>query len=123
MPRPPRPLTPAEESGSCPLCGARPGERCTNPSGSTYAPGEHISRRPGQRPQRQHDPDETYTVIGCRHCAHPGGAHVIDQWEPRLTHCRLCRGCPGYEDGPQVQWSERMTWAAEARVAQGNADG
>lgn len=45
MSYPRRPLTEIERSRRCTLCGARPGERCTNPNGSHYAAGVHLPRK------------------------------------------------------------------------------
>lgn len=42
---PRRPLTEIEQARHCALCGARPGERCTNPNGSYYAAGVHSPRK------------------------------------------------------------------------------
>lgn len=39
-----RELTVIEQTRPCTLCGARPGGRCTNPSGSFYATGVHAAR-------------------------------------------------------------------------------
>ena len=50
-----------------------------------------------------------YWVVLCAACHHPGGAHVIDQWEPRVTHCRYCTDCPGYVDGEYGVWSDERT--------------
>jgi hypothetical protein len=49
-----------------------------------------------------------YWIILCAACHHPGGAHVIDQWEPRVTHCRCCADCPAYADGDYGRWSDAM---------------
>lgn len=40
-----RSLTDIEKARHCALCGARPGERCTNPGGSYYAAGVHSPRK------------------------------------------------------------------------------
>jgi len=40
-----RPLTEIEQARHCALCGAWPGERCTNPGGSNYAAGVHSPRK------------------------------------------------------------------------------
>lgn len=112
MPRPPRPLEPEEKARACDWCSAQPGERCVNPNGVTYPQGPHAARRDGYRAPLRHDPRDEYGVTGCKHCQHPGGLHVIDQWEPRVTHCRVCSRCPGWEDGPVVRWSDRATRGA-----------
>jgi hypothetical protein len=49
-----------------------------------------------------------YWIVICANCRHPGGVHVIDQWEPRITHCRCCPGCPGYVDGDYGRWSNAI---------------
>lgn len=66
------------------------------------------------------DPDEEYTVFICHFCGHPGGAHRIDQWEPRVTHCTLCRDCPGWDDdrAGRGRWSDRMAERARAEMEQ-----
>lgn len=46
-----------------------------------------------------------YWIICCAHCRHPGGGHVIEQWEPRISRCRYCSSCPGYIDGDYGVWS------------------
>jgi hypothetical protein len=56
-----------------------------------------------------------FWVRGCRACHHPGGLHVIEQWEPRVTSCRCCTDCPGYEDGEFMRWSNQQTAAARDR--------
>jgi hypothetical protein len=48
----------------------------------------------------------------CRACNHPGGLHVIEQWEPRVTSCRCCTDCPGYDDGEFIRWSHEQTKGA-----------
>jgi hypothetical protein len=53
-----------------------------------------------------------YWVTGCANCHHPGGLHLIDQWKPRITHCRCCQDCPGYAEGEYVRWSDQQTQAA-----------
>lgn len=55
------------------------------------------------RPVKLRDPAETYWVIVCRHCHHPGGLHVIDDG------CRFCQ-CPGWEAGGEMRWSDQETW-------------
>ena len=42
-----RPLTPVEQARHCPWCDAEPGQRCTNPDGKLFQPGEHSARRTG----------------------------------------------------------------------------
>lgn len=68
------------------------------------------------RPSRPRDPDERYIVDLCGFCRHPGGMHVIDQWEPRVTHCR-CGKCPGWDEAHVLRrgyWSDRMTAQLES---------
>lgn len=55
-----------------------------------------------------------YYVVVCANCDHPGALHVIDEWEPRATHCRCCTDCPIYVDGEYGLWSNAQT--AEART-------
>ncbi len=47
-----------------------------------------------------------YWVMMCATCHHPGGAHIIVQWEPRVTHCRCCTDCPGWVTGEYGVWSD-----------------
>jgi len=58
---------------------------------------------------------DTYPIDLCGHCHHPGGAHRIDEWEPRVTHCRYC-DCPGWDecDVYRGRWSDQQTRDAEA---------
>jgi len=109
MARPPRPLEPEEKDRDCDRCGAQAGERCVNPDGSTYPAGSHAARKDGYKPPVPPDPDRKYKVTGCLNCQHPGGLHVIDQWDPRVSHCRCCADCPGWADGPVIWWSDQMT--------------
>lgn len=106
MARPRRPLTDAERTRSCGLCGAKAGERCTNPDGSFYSGGVHADRRGGRtrRPYAR-DPHENYPVTLCGHCAHPGGGHI------KGKGCRLCRDCPGWDEQNTApgHWSDHMT--------------
>jgi hypothetical protein len=46
-----------------------------------------------------------YWVVLCANCHHPGGAHIITEWEPRATDCRHCAGCPIYVNGEYGVWS------------------
>jgi len=55
-----------------------------------------------------------YWVVMCRTCHHPGGLHRIDQWEPRVTHCLCCAGCPSYDNGEYGIWSDALTRDIEA---------
>jgi NAD-dependent SIR2 family protein deacetylase len=56
-----------------------------------------------------------FWVVMCATCHHPGGLHIIDQWEPRVTHCRCCTDCHLYVDGEYGVWSDaRTAEAAEA---------
>ena len=50
-----------------------------------------------------------FWVVMCADCHHPGGLHAIDQWEPRVTHCRCCADCPLYVDGDYGVWSDTRT--------------
>jgi hypothetical protein len=50
-----------------------------------------------------------YYVIVCAACQHPGGLHVIIEWEPRVTRCRCCTQCTFYVDGEYGLWSDAMT--------------
>jgi hypothetical protein len=76
----------------------------------------------GARPSRVDKPRRTkamqaageYWIMLCANCRHPGGAHVIDQWEPRATHCRYCADCPAYADGDYGRWSDAMAREATA---------
>jgi hypothetical protein len=92
-----RPLTTAEKMNPCPRCGATPGERCKNPGGMYY--GEYVHARRS----RIAGPGAEYMVIACRNCRHPGGQHLIG------SGCRLCRDCPGWEEGSRLAWSDRKT--------------
>ena len=99
MARPRRPLAEAERTRPCGFCGAASGERCANRDGSVY-PGTHAARRAGNA-----RPHENYPVTLCGTCAHPGGQHVVDKG------CRLCRGCPGWDEGNTVagHWNDQKT--------------
>jgi hypothetical protein len=55
-------------------------------------------------------------IVLCAHCPHPGGVHVIDQWEPRVSHCRCCAACPGYADGERGVWSDASGEVAQSDV-------
>ena len=50
-----------------------------------------------------------YWVVMCATCHHPGALHIIDQWEPRFTHCQCCMWCPIYIDGDYGVWSDART--------------
>jgi hypothetical protein len=50
-----------------------------------------------------------FWVIMCATCHHPGALHIIDQWEPRVTHCRCCTDCTVYVDGDYGKWSDPQT--------------
>jgi hypothetical protein len=50
-----------------------------------------------------------FWVVMCSACHHPGALHIIDQWEPRVTHCRCCEGCRLYVDGEYGVWSDERT--------------
>lgn len=107
MARQRRRLTGIEHTRPCSFCGAQPGERCTNPSGSLYL-GVHAARSgTGRRtrPPQQRDPGELYPVPLCGHCHHPGGQHITGKG------CRLCRGCPGWDEENHYRgwWSDKMT--------------
>lgn len=57
------------------------------------------------------DLDAGYTVSLCGNCRHPGGQHRIGRG------CRLCAGCPGWDDsGGTGRWTHRMTMDAEAEA-------
>lgn len=72
----------------------------------------HPDGRPGgRRATRAMKAAGEYWVIVCANCHHPGGLHIIDQWEPRITHCRCCAYCPAYADGDYGVWSDK--WTAE----------
>lgn len=107
MPRPSRPLTPVEIQRPCPLCGARPGQRCTNPNSTTYPHGEHASRRHGIAHRRliegPFELDREYTVQVCRRCEHPAGQHILN------GGCKLCAECAGWKEGGNARWTDRMT--------------
>jgi hypothetical protein len=47
----------------------------------------------------------TYPVYLCGSCHHPGGQHIAGEG------CRLCRDCPGWDEGRMKRgmWSDRMT--------------
>ena len=68
----------------------------------------------GRKPTHEMIRRGEFWVTGCVVCHHPGGLHVIDQWEPRVTHCRCCSDCPGYIDGEDVRWSDQQTEAVRA---------
>lgn len=57
-----------------------------------------------------------YWIRLCSHCGHPGGAHVIDQWEPRVTSCP-CGECPGWVDGGWGKWDDKRSRELTARPA------
>ena len=63
------------------------------------------------------DPDRRYRVTLCRHCAHPGGQHRIDDG------CK-CGFCGGWADGGEGYWSDRMTeeLEADAGITEGEPD-
>lgn len=103
MARARRPLTELEQSKPCPLCGAQPGQRCTNPGGDFYATGSHAARRTGAARQASSRQNRTYRVLVCLNCQHPGGAHIVD------GGCRLCRECPGWVQNGKLSWSDHKT--------------
>ena len=84
-------------------------------SGGVYRPGAHKERQGRRQGARL---DEEYLVDLCGDCRHPGGCHVVDQWEPWVTHCRLCAACPGWDEARRKRgyWSDRMTQDAEAQL-------
>lgn len=55
------------------------------------------------------DEYDEYTVTICHACGHPGGQHLDGR-------CRLCRDCPGWDEGECGPgcWSDRMTDEARA---------
>ena len=89
-----RELTETERTRRCGFCGAMPGQRCPGTGGSLY-PYAHADREPGGRARPGPAPGP---AGACVNCSHPCGLHVIDQWEPRVSHCRSCTDCPGYEE-------------------------
>ena len=93
MPKGHRELTETERTRRCGFCGAMPGQRCRTLDGFAYQ-WAHAEREPDGRRARR----EPGLRGGCVHCSCPGGLHVIDQWEPRVSHCRSCTDCPGYEE-------------------------
>ena len=51
-----------------------------------------------------------FWVKMCANCHHPGGLHIITEWEPRATVCRCCgTDCPIYADGDYGVWSDART--------------
>lgn len=108
MARPRRPLTDAERARPCGFCGAKAGEHCANPNGSTY-PSAHVARtgRNGRATRQPYarSPRERYPVTLCGSCAHPGGQHAEGKG------CRLCRDCTGWNDANMVpgHWNDQMT--------------
>ena len=123
MAKPRRALTDTERAKACGFCGARPGERCTNPDGSFYSTGAHAAREGADgrlnRGFGGRDPDEEYPVDTCGHCSHPGGQHVLG------GGCRLCAICPGWDAGSCLRdwWSDRMTDELLAAMEEGNGNG
>jgi hypothetical protein len=80
MGRPLRPLTVTEQTRACSFCGAQPGQRCANPSGSFYSGGIHAAREHGDDPQDRSAWTGRYSAEG----VHPrtlaevtGGSRVI----------------------------------------------
>jgi hypothetical protein len=52
---------------------------------------------------------DEFWVVQCANCHHPGGLHIIVEWEPRITRCRCCPDCPSYVDGDYGVWSDART--------------
>lgn len=78
--RPLRPLTVTGQTRHCAFCGAQPGQRCTDPSGSFYSGGVHAARVHGDGPQDRSAWTGRYSPEG----VHPrtlaevaGGSRVI----------------------------------------------
>jgi hypothetical protein len=56
------------------------------------------------------EPD-TYRVLLCVNCGHPGGQHI------RNGGCRLCPECPAWLPGLMGTWSDARTRELEAKRA------
>ena len=56
-----------------------------------------------------------FWVAMCATCHHPGGLHVIVEWEPRVERCRCCGDCTLYVDAGYGRWSDAQTAEVRAR--------